>query len=106
MTAPRLSTRIDGDRVVVEIDGLAASSGLVDDLVRRPGPLEANAWDRLVASGELPARKLGRTYYARRSDLLALVPASGTGDRARPTRAPATPREALAALAGKARAKR
>lgn len=44
-----------------------------DDLVARRGPLETKAWDRLVASGKLPATKIGRREYTRRSLLLALV---------------------------------
>lgn len=44
-----------------------------DDLIARPGPLEVKAWDRLVAQGKLPATKLGRREYTRRSFLLALV---------------------------------
>ncbi len=44
-----------------------------DELVRRPGPLEKNAWDRAVADGCLPEAKIGRFRYARRSDLLALI---------------------------------
>lgn len=45
-----------------------------DDLVMLPGPFEAAACDKLRVSGELPARKIGRRWYARRSDLLALIP--------------------------------
>lgn len=44
-----------------------------DELVRRPGPLEKNAWDRAVADGRLPEAKIGRFRYARLSDLLALI---------------------------------
>lgn len=44
-----------------------------DELVPRPGPLEEAAWDRLVKAGTLPAAKIGRRWYARRSDILALV---------------------------------
>ncbi len=45
-----------------------------DDLVELPGPFEASAAERLRKSGELPARKVGRRWYARKSDMLALVP--------------------------------
>ena len=46
-----------------------------DDLVELPGPLEPLAAQRLRKSGELPARKVGRKWFCRRSDLLALIPA-------------------------------
>ena len=45
-----------------------------DELVVFPFGLEANAARKLMASGELPTRKLGRKFYARRSRVLALVP--------------------------------
>jgi hypothetical protein len=48
-----------------------------DDLVELPGPFEASAAERLRKSGELPARKVGRRWYARKSDMLALIPAKG-----------------------------
>ncbi len=47
-----------------------------DELVHRGNcGIEARAFDGCVASGELPARKLGRRVYCRRSDLLRLVDA-------------------------------
>jgi|HubBroStandDraft_5_1064220.scaffolds.fasta_scaffold586471_2 hypothetical protein len=45
----------------------------LDDLVAFPFSLEKNAARQLIASGELPARKLGRRWYCKRSDLLALI---------------------------------
>ncbi len=44
-----------------------------DVLDRLPGPLERAAADRLVRDGVLRAAKIGRHWYARRSDILALV---------------------------------
>ncbi len=48
-----------------------------DDLVELPGPFERQACEKLRTSGELPARKIGRKWFARKSDLLALIPAKG-----------------------------
>lgn len=47
-----------------------------DDLVVYPFGLEENAARRLIKSGELRARKLGRRWYCKRSDLLALIDAA------------------------------
>jgi Helix-turn-helix domain len=47
-----------------------------DALIPFPFGLEKNAARRLIASGELRARKLGRRWFARRSDVLALVDAA------------------------------
>lgn len=44
-----------------------------DDLVALPGPLDANTAKKLVASGVLPARKLGRRWYTLRRHLAALI---------------------------------
>jgi hypothetical protein len=44
-----------------------------DDLVTFPFGLEPNAARRLIKSGELRARKIGRRWYTKRSDLLALI---------------------------------
>ena len=44
-----------------------------DELVKFPWGLERNAARALIASGELRARKIGRCWYARRSDVLALI---------------------------------
>lgn len=45
----------------------------VDGLVAFPFDLEANAARSLIKSGELRARKIGRKFYAKRSDVLALI---------------------------------
>jgi hypothetical protein len=45
----------------------------MDDLVAFPFGLEVNAARQLVKSGELRARKLGRRWYCKRTDLLALI---------------------------------
>lgn len=50
-----------------------------DELVAFPFGLDARTARALVRSGELPSRKLGRRLYARRSDLLALVPPRRAG---------------------------
>lgn len=44
-----------------------------DELVSFPFGLEENAARGLIRRGELPARKIGRRWYARRSDLLGLI---------------------------------
>jgi hypothetical protein len=44
-----------------------------DDLIPFPFNLEANAARTLIRSGELRARKIGRRWYAKRSDVLALI---------------------------------
>jgi hypothetical protein len=51
----------------------AASASSCDQLVPFPFKLEANAAKKLVASGTLKAAKIGRRWYARNSDVLALV---------------------------------
>ena len=48
----------------------------MDDLVQFPFGLEAAAARGLIRRGELRARKLGRRWYARRSDVLALIDAA------------------------------
>ncbi len=55
-----------------EADRLEADPG-AGDLVAFPFGLEANAARRLIASGELPARKVGRRWMALTSDVAALV---------------------------------
>lgn len=47
-----------------------------DDLVAFPWGLERNAARHLIATGELRARKIGRKWYARRSDVLRLIDAA------------------------------
>jgi hypothetical protein len=76
-----------------------ARDQLVD--VRKCG-IEANTVRALIASGELPVRKLGRRTYTRLSCLLALVP--DHGEAKLQETAPANPNslEAVAArIAGK-----
>ncbi len=72
-----------------------------DDLVAFPFGLEENAARGLIKRGELRARKIGRRWYAKRSDVLGLI------DRAPPVQ-PARARgegvrEDLAALAERTR---
>ncbi len=45
----------------------------LDELVRLPGPLERAAAKKLVRSGKLKVVRVGRSWYAKNSDLLALV---------------------------------
>ncbi len=42
-------------------------------VTRKTSGLDAKTFDALVRDGSLPARKLGRTWYARHSDVLALI---------------------------------
>jgi len=59
-----------------------------DELVPFPfGQLERNAARALIRDGHLPVVKLGRKFYARRSDVLALVDRLGA-EQARRTPAP------------------
>jgi hypothetical protein len=51
----------------------AGSSSPVDDLLLFPFGLERNAARRLIHRGDLKARKIGRRWYAKRSDVLALI---------------------------------
>lgn len=44
-----------------------------DELIPFPFNLEANAARSLIKSGELRARKIGRKWYAKRSDVLGLI---------------------------------
>jgi hypothetical protein len=67
----------------------AATPAPADGLEAYPFGLERQAATRLIQSGELPTRRIGRKVYARRSDLLALV-----------TRAAAPPPLAPPALEG------
>ncbi len=64
-----------------------------DELVPHPFGLERAAASKLVASGELRTRKLGRKTYARRSAVLALVDAAPP----KPANDEPDPLEALAA---------
>lgn len=74
-----------------------------DELVAFPFGLDAKTARGLVRRGELPSRKLGRKLYARRSDVLALVPpkAAMAVDLAKSVRSMADgPRAALARKVG------
>lgn len=48
-----------------------------DDIIEHPGPFEAQACENLRKSGELPSRKIGRKWFSRKSDMLALIPQKG-----------------------------
>ena len=85
---------------VALLHGLRATSGENDILVAFPFGLERAAARVLIRSGELSARKIGRAIYARRSDLLALVPAQGSGTTAL---APPTSAITLSDLAARTR---
>jgi len=61
-----------------------------DDLLCFPFGLEHNAARPLIKTGEVRARKIGRRWYAKRSDVLALVdhappvpPAKASGESLR-----------------------
>jgi len=59
-----------------------------DELVPFPfGNLERNAARALIRDGHLPVAKIGRKFYARRSDMLALVERVGAApERAKPVK--------------------
>jgi len=72
-----------------------------DDLVSFPFGLEENAARGLIKSGELPARKIGRRWYAKRSAVLALI---DNAPPVPPARASGTSlRDDLAAIAERTR---
>lgn len=72
-TAPTIRRATDGS-IVVTLPATPVVVAAPDGLVHRGNSgIEARAFDALVASGELPSRKLGRRVYARRSDLLKLI---------------------------------
>ncbi|MGH7297944.1 MAG: helix-turn-helix domain-containing protein [Polyangiaceae bacterium] len=55
---------------------MSCSAGVLppaDDLVSFPFGLEENAARGLIKRGELRARKIGRRWYAKRSDVLGLI---------------------------------
>ena len=69
-----------------------------DELVAYPFGLEREAARRLMRDGHLPAARIGRRVYARRSDVLALVERLAATTPATP--APTEPRAAYLALVG------
>jgi hypothetical protein len=77
------------------------SDRLVD--VNDCGIVERNAVRGVIASGELPVRKMGRRTYTRLSHLLALIPDRGTVQAQEP--APANP-NSLEAIAARVTGKR
>ena len=62
--------------------------GAPDELVPFPfGNIERNAARALMREGHLPVAKIGRKFYARRSDVLALVERLGaSAARAKPAK--------------------
>jgi hypothetical protein len=72
----------------------------VDDLVEFPFSLERSTANRLIKSGELRARKLGRKWYAKRSEVLGLI---DKAPRMTPARTGASLRDDLAAIAERTR---
>jgi hypothetical protein len=73
---------------------LASSTGIepTEDLIcLRDSGIEAAALRRLIKSGELPARKLGRKWFALRSDLAKLISSHTAGVS---TRDPSLPHKA------------
>jgi len=63
-------------------------SAAPDELVPFPfGNFERNASRALMRDGHLPVAKIGRKFYARRSDVLALVERVGVAkERAKPAK--------------------
>jgi hypothetical protein len=71
-TSPTVTREADGT-LVVRLPPPPASSA-PDELLPFPfGNLERNAARALIRDGHLPVAKIGRKFYARRSDVLALV---------------------------------
>jgi hypothetical protein len=75
-TAPTIERAPDGS-TVIRLPPAQVTVAAPDELVHRGNAgIESRAFDTLVASGELPSRKIGRRVYVRRSDLLRLVDAA------------------------------
>jgi hypothetical protein len=93
-------TRLTQERVpATGREELGAPDQLVD--VRKCG-IELNTIRSLIASGELPVRKMGRRTYTKLSCLLALIPDRGTVQAQEPSPANPNSLEAIAArVAGK-----
>jgi len=69
---PRVSTTQEGATTIVRIEAGAAMLA-PDELVAFPFGLEARAARALVSNGTLPAARIGRRIYAKRSDVVSLV---------------------------------
>ncbi len=84
--APTLTREPDGT-LVIRLPPPPAPSA-PDELVPFPfGNFERNAARSLMREGHLPVAKIGRKFYARRSDVLALVERVGAAQaRARPSK--------------------
>lgn len=97
----RVSASLADDHTIVL--RFEPSGCVVDELIGFPFGLEANAARKLVRDGTLRAARIGRRWYAKRSDVLALV------DRLAPTPSLARTAESYAdvvALAGRRERKR
>ena len=68
---PRVTATREGEAIIVRVE--AARAEAPDELLAFPFGLEPHAARALVRAGTLPAAKIGRRTYARRSDVLALV---------------------------------
>ena len=69
---PRVSTTHEGSTMIIRIE--AASPVLApDELVAFPFGLEGKAAKALIRDGTLPAARIGRGLWAKRSDILGLV---------------------------------
>lgn len=78
------------DIVRKEVAEAIAKLTAQDELVRLPGPLERETCRRLVKSGALKATKRGRSYYARKSDVIAAVEGVAKATAPLPTGSPST----------------
>lgn len=77
LDAPTITRERDGT-LVVRLPP-PPPPGAPDELLAFPfGNLERNAARALIRDGHLPVAKIGRKFYARRSDVLALVDKLGS----------------------------
>jgi len=97
---PTVTRELDGTLVIRLPPAPAATAP--DELIPFPfGKLERNAARALIRDGHLPAVKLGRKFYARRSDVLGLVDKLGAQQARRSPAASESADEAYLRMAGR-----
>ena len=98
--APTVTRELDGT-LIIRLPPAPAPTA-PDELLPFPfGKLERNAARALIRDGHLPVVKLGRKFYARRSDVLGLVEKLGAQQAARTPAARESADEAYLRMAGR-----
>ncbi len=92
---PRITATHDAAGLTIRVEAVRLMPP--DELLTFPFGLERAAARDVVRSGKLPAAKIGRRTYARRSDVLALV------ERAAPAKPEAAAEDAYACAVASAR---